>query len=136
MRGLSRRSPRGGCQVSTNTVRCPLPPRPFPPPSPPHLPLQASPLAPCPLPPALPTGYLEDIFKYRHEKRNLINPRSSPPALSTGYLEDIFKYHHEKRNLIKIPTPQVPTWKGLDERDEEEDEIDVPGVCLCRYARV
>ena len=83
-------------------MRSPPIPRPFPPPSPPHVPPHTCPLT-TPSPPPC-------------------------PALPTGYLEDIFKYHHEKRNLIKIPTPQVPTWKGLDERDEEEDEMEVPGV--------
>ena len=44
-----------------------------------------------------------------------------------GYLEDLFRYHHEKRNKVKCPTPSVPTWKGHDDPDEDEDEAPVTG---------
>lgn len=39
-----------------------------------------------------------------------------------GYLSDLFKYHHEKRQA-RIITPPVPSWKGIaDDRDDEDDE--------------
>uniref|UniRef100_A0A7R9V957 mRNA guanylyltransferase n=1 Tax=Chlamydomonas euryale TaxID=1486919 RepID=A0A7R9V957_9CHLO len=43
-----------------------------------------------------------------------------PPGIyKDGYLQDLFKYHHERRQS-KIITPPVPSWKGVGD-DEEED---------------
>eukprot|EP00798_Chlamydomonas_sp_ICE-L_P001426 gene1426-32797_t len=46
---------------------------------------------------------------------------SRPPGIyKPGYLTDLFKYHHEKRDLRKNPCPQVPSWKGGDANEDEQ----------------
>lgn len=34
---------------------------------------------------------------------------------------DLFKFHHEKRDMKRILTPPVPSWKGVDNRDDDDE---------------
>ncbi len=68
-----------------------------------------------------------------------VSPLST--SLPVDYIEDLFRCCHERRNIAKFPTPTTPTWRGMDEHNDDGlgggDEPPTPGMLrVCVYACV
>ncbi|MEW5301711.1 MAG: hypothetical protein WDW36_004553 [Sanguina aurantia] len=51
----------------------------------------------------------------------------APGIYKDEYINDLFKYHHERRDHHSTVTPPVPAWKGTDAEDAA-DEVNETGV--------